>query len=311
MIPSRERAAQRSKLGMCGQRVLFFATDTGSPTMRPHLLVPSFFALVHVSVNAQTPPTEASSGQPFVFGVVHELESTVLGQKRILNIYLPDGYRDTTATYPVIYLLDGTANEDFPHIAGLAQFMNMYQLLPKSIVVGVANMGPSRYHDFTAPTRGDSDLVWVPTGGGSAAFITFLEKEVQPFVVQHYRTSGRRTIIGQSLGGLLGAEILFTKPELFDDYILVSPSLWWDNGSLAARAEDWVKTHATLPKRIYIAVAPDDAMMQAEVDQVVGALRAHATPPFTWWYVPFPGESHATILHRAVYDAFESLNGGK
>ncbi|MBK7286445.1 MAG: hypothetical protein IPI95_04685 [Flavobacteriales bacterium] len=50
-------------------------------------------------------------------------------------------------------MLDGSANEDFPHIAGLAQFMNMYDLLPKSIVVGIANNGKSRYHDFTGATQ--------------------------------------------------------------------------------------------------------------------------------------------------------------
>ncbi|MBK7752480.1 MAG: hypothetical protein IPI41_07700 [Flavobacteriales bacterium] len=64
-----------------------------------------------------------------MFGEVRQLRSVALGQDRVLNIYLPDGYRDTTATYPVIYVLDGSANEDFPHIAGLVQYMNMYELL--------------------------------------------------------------------------------------------------------------------------------------------------------------------------------------
>jgi len=269
--------------------------------------VMAFIATLHSARAQVAPPIDAAAGKPFVFGVVHELSSVVLGQKRILNIHLPEGYNDTTAAYPVIYVLDGSANEDFPHIAGLVQYMNMYDLLPKSIVVGIANVGPSRYHDFTSPTKGDSDLVWVPTGGGSAAFIAFIEKEVQPFVVQHYRTSGHRTIIGQSLGGLIGTEILFTKPDLFDDYVLVSPSLWWNEGALANSADAWVKAHATLPKRVYIAVAPDDAMMQTQVDEVVAAFRTHAREPLKWSYVPFPEESHMTILHRGVYRAFELL----
>lgn len=255
---------------------------------------------------APEPSPAAVQATPLVFGETHTFRSKELDQDRTLNVYLPDGYKpDSTDTYPVIYVLDGTANEDFPHIAGLAQFMNMYDLLPKSIVVGVANMGPSRYHDFTHVTQGDSDLVWVPTGGGSAPFIEFLEKEAQPFVVEHYRTNGTRTIIGQSLGGLLCTEILFDKPELFDEYVIVSPSLWWDNGSLAARAEAWAKSNGDLPKRVVIAMAQDDKMMGAQVDRVVAAFKAHTRPPFTWWYVPFPEETHATILHRAVYHAFE------
>jgi len=252
--------------------------------------------------------TSASVDAPFVFGATHTFHSNVLGQDRVLNVYLPEGYADSTLNYPVIYVLDGSRNEDFPHVAGLAQYMNMYELLPNSIVVGIANAGPSRRRDFTSPTQNDSDKVWIPTHGGSAAFIDFIEKEVQPMVQGRYRTAGRRTIIGQSLGGLLAAEILFTRPELFDDYILVSPSLWWNNGALAAGAAAWVKANAAEPKRVYIASAPDDAMMQKELDQVVAAFRAHAKPPLTWWYVPFPEESHLTIHHRAVYKAFELLN---
>jgi predicted alpha/beta superfamily hydrolase len=265
--------------------------------------------LVSSALMAQTGGIVPPQVTPFVFGEVLTFPSRILGQGRTLNVHLPDGYADSTAGYPVIYVLDGSANEDFPHIAGLVQYLDMYDLLPQSIVVGIANNGRSRYHDFTGPTESDSDKVWVPTYGGSAAFIRFLEKEVEPMVRARYRTSGHGTLIGQSLGGLLAAEVLFTRPELFDDYILVSPSLWWNNGALAAQAEAWVKSHATLAKRVYIASAPDDAMMQPQIDELVAAFRDHAAAPLQYWYVPFPEESHRTILHRAVYKAFELFNG--
>ncbi len=250
------------------------------------------------------PRADSSAAKPFVFGEVRMLRSAILEQDRTLNVYLPDGYSpDSAKTYPVIYVLDGSANEDFPHIAGLAQYLNMYELLPKSIVVGIANV--DRKHDFTYPTRNDSDKVWVPNSGGSAGFIRFIGEELQPLVERTYKTNGKRTIIGQSLGGLLGTEILFKRPELFDDYILVSPSVWWDTGSLADRADAWTKAHATEPKRVFIAMASDDDMMQKEVDKVTAAFKTNAEPPLRWTYVEFPEETHATILHRAVYTAFE------
>ena len=263
------------------------------------------FLLFSCTLSAQM--TTAVNTTPFVFGDVLTFHSKALDEERVLNVHLPDGYADSTLSYPVIYVLDGSANEDFPHIAGLAQFMNMYDLLPQSIVVGIANNGKSRYHDFTGPTQSDSDKVWLPTYGGSADFISYLEKEVEPMVKEHYRTSGHRTLIGQSLGGLLGMEVLFTKPELFDDYILVSPSLWWNNGALASKADAWVKQHATSPLRVFIAYAPDDAMMQAQIDHVVKSIHDNAKAPFQFWNEPFPEESHATILHRAVYKAFEDF----
>ena len=260
--------------------------------------------------SAQTKPSALDEARPFAFGEVRSLNSAILGEERVLNIFLPDGYSpDSAATYPVIYVLDGSANEDFPHIAGLAQFMNMYDLLPKSIVMGIANV--DRRRDFTHTTRSDSDKVWVPTNGGSALFIDFLAKELQPFVDAHYRTSGARTIIGQSLGGLLATEILFHRPDLFEDYIIVSPSLWWDDGSLAAAADVWVKTNGSTAKRIFFAMARDDDWSKPQVDHVVNVLREHSAAPLQWWYVPFPEETHATILHRAVYRAFEVMNGRK
>ncbi len=277
---------------------------TGNP------ILTTLIAATILSLPGLSQPT-GSGPLPFVFGQVHTIHSSTLHQDRTLNVHLPEGYNDSVASYPVVYVLDGSANEDFPHIAGLMQFMNMYDLYPKCIVVGIANEGRSRYHDFTSPTMGDSDLVWVPTGGGSAAFIHFIASEVLPFITKQYRTTGERTIIGQSLGGLLVTELLFTRPELFDDHILVSPSLWWNNGDLAARADAWVKANGALPERVYLAVAPDDAMMQKEVDKVVKALTAHAKPPLIWSYKVFPDESHATILHRAVYDALELFGSRK
>lgn len=244
--------------------------------------------------------------EPFVFGEVHPLRSAVLEQDRVLNVYLPDGYSpDSAAKYPVIYVLDGTHNEDFPHIAGLVQFMNMYELLPKSIVVGIANNGKSRYHDFTHATKGDSDLVWIPTGGGSDAFINYIAEEVLPYVDKTFKTNGTRTIIGQSLGGLLANEILFKRPELFDNYVLVSPSLWWDNGSLASQAEGWAKANSKARKRVFMAMAHDDDWMKQQGEAEVAAFKAHSQAPFQWHYEYFDKESHATILHRAVYAAFE------
>ena len=282
-----------------------FGTAAWFGELRPMRWILPFSFLLSTMLSAQV--YDKVETTPFVFGDVLTFHSEALGQERVLNVYLPDGYADSTLAYPVIYVLDGTSYEDFPHIAGLAQFMNMYDLLPKSIVVGIANNGKSRYHDFTGPTESDSDKVWIPTYGGSAAFISYLKNEVEPMVAEHYRTSGHRTIIGQSLGGLLAMEVLVTKPVLFDDYIVVGPSLWWNNGALAARAEAWVKTHNELHKRVFIASAGNEGMMKKQVMQVVSAFRKYGKPSLECTYEYFPKETHATLLHRAVYRAFEEL----
>lgn len=245
--------------------------------------------------------------KPLTIGIIEEIRSEALSEKRILNIYLPDGYyRDSAATYPVIYLLDGTAHEDLLHIIGLVQFMNMYELMPGSIVVGIANV--DRYRDFTHPTTDPEDLKALPTGGGSEKFIDFLETELQPFIEKNYRANGRRTIIGQSMGGLLATEILLKRPHLFDDYIIVSPSLWWDRQSLVNSADSILRAKPGLEKKVFISLGEEHPVMHEVADKLVKAVKNSGNENISLFYEPILEEDHATILHAAVYRAFRVMN---
>ncbi|UII20936.1 alpha/beta hydrolase [Fulvivirga ligni] len=243
----------------------------------------------------------------FPFGVIERLESKALDETRTLNIYLPQGYHpDSTQTYPVIYVLDGSQNEDFPHIAGLVQFMNMYNLMPKSIVVGIANV--DRYRDFTYPSTDDLDLRDLPTGGGSPRFIQFVSEELQPFIEANYKVNSDKTIIGQSLGGLLATEILMKKPDLFDDYIIVSPSLWWDKEQMIGKAASYFKTHQELEKRIFVSLGKEHPTMHKVAEELVSAIKNSGNDKLEYYFQPILEEDHATILHKAAYQAFTAFN---
>ena len=184
------------------------------------------FILIYFTISAfgQTSRlNEKDHSKPFVLGIIDEIQSTVLSEKRILNIYLPEGYsKNDTIKYPVVYLLDGSADEDFIHIAGLFQFNNFSWIdrVPKSIVVGIANV--DRKRDFTYATNIKVGLKNYETAGHSDKFIAFLENELQPFIEKKYKTNTSKTIIGQSLGGLLATEILLKKSTLFNKYIIIS-----------------------------------------------------------------------------------------
>jgi len=243
----------------------------------------------------------------FPFGVIEKINSKELSEERVLNIYLPQGYNaDSLATYPTIYVLDGSAHEDFPHIAGLVQFMNMYNLMPKSIVVGIANV--DRYRDFTYPSTDPRDKKDLPTGGGSEKFIKFIENELQPYIQKNYKTTTRKTIIGQSMGGLLATEILTTKAHLFTDYIIVSPSLWWDHQKLVNKAHLFFNEHKDLNKKVFISLGKEHPVMHQVADKLVQAIKEANNSNITLFYEPILDEDHATILHKAVYNAFKALN---
>lgn len=266
-----------------------------------YLVVVSFW-IYSISLHAQ----EGESLKVFPFGVIETIESKSLNETRTINIYLPEGFNpDSTVTYPVIYVLDGSANEDFPHIAGLCQFMNMYQLLPKSIVVGIANV--DRYRDFTYPSSSKRDKKDIPTSGGAEAFLSFLENELQPMIEKEYPTNGHRTIIGQSLGGLLATQILLQKPNMFEDYIIVSPSLWWDNQKMIKGAKSYFQMNPELEKRIFLSIGKEHPEMHQVADMLAEAIRRSTNSKMELYYQPILDEDHATILHIAVYNAFKKL----
>lgn len=248
---------------------------------------------------------------PIELGTSHQFFSKELNEKRTLNIYLPPGYKagDTTH-YPVIYLLDGSLDEDFIHIVGLVQF-NTFEWIarvPECIVVGIANT--DRKRDMTFPTTIPGDKKKWPTTGGSAKFITCIEQEIIPYVEQHFRTNSSRTLIGESLGGLFATQVLFTKPQLFSKYIIISPSLWWNNGTLLKQTPATITGKTT----VYVGVgkeglAPTDEPHVMEVDANVLADKLHSlnNKNLTVYFDYLPEETHATIDHQAVLNAFKRI----
>lgn len=256
------------------------------------------------------------TSMPFTLGIIEEVQSAVLREKRVLNIYLPEGYqKNDTTKYPLVYLLDGSADEDFIHIAGLYQFNSFPWVarVSKSIVVGIATV--DRQRDFTYPTTIEKDRNKYKTAGHSASFISFIEKELQPFVERTFNTNGSKTIIGQSLGGLLATEILFTKPYLFNQYIIVSPSLWWDNGSLLARQPPLLHESFSQQTKVYVGVGkeglvPGDnpRVMEVDANLLAEKIKATKSKAVSVWFDYLPNEDHGTILHQAVSNALRLLN---
>ncbi|WP_025742959.1 alpha/beta hydrolase [Aquimarina pacifica] len=233
-----------------------------------------------------------------------EFKSKVLNEKRELNVYLPNGYsKDSLKKYPVIYLLDGSIDEDFIHISGLVQFgsFSWINMLPESIVVGISNV--DRKRDFTFPTNNKKDKKDFPTTGKSKEFMNFIVEEVQPLIDNEYKTNSLRTLIGQSLGGLLVTEILFKKPDTFDNYIIVSPSLWWDDESLLKHMPNSYSTK----KSIFIAVGKEGEIMERTAKELYAKLNLNKKENTNLYFEFLEKQDHGDALHLAVYSAFEKI----
>lgn len=168
------------------------------------------------------------------------LPSTILNETRTINVYLPPYYQpNDTIKYPVVYILDGGVEEDFIHITGVfcVNSQPWINRFPEAIVVGIENTNRRRDFTFAVPTLDFLDKLgfsrdYFKQYGGAESYTTFLEKELIPYIDQHYNTTNNRTVIGESMAGLMSSYLLVQHSHLFTNYIIVSPSLWWGEEQL-------------------------------------------------------------------------------
>jgi hypothetical protein len=213
------------------------------------------------------------------------------GEVRRINVWTPPGYADGHARYPVLYMPDGGVEEDFPHVVATVDSAIRAGEMRPVIVVGIENT--ERRRDMTGPTRVHADSMIAPHVGGSAAFRRFIGEELMPEIGRRYRVTGERAIIGESLAGLFIVETFFLQPDLFDTYIALSPSLWWNDRELVRTAAERLHAHRHLYAALYLSSAGDDVGVEAAA--LAEAIRANAPRGLRWAYVPRPDLKHATI----------------
>lgn len=190
-------------------------------------LFTALFAVLYFHVHAQI-------HNEIVIGKVDSVYSNILGEKRKVWIYVPgmsSGNTDTVSRYPVVYLLDGDAH--FQSVVGMIQQLseaNGNFNFPQMIVVAIPNTDRTR--DLT-PTHIQSDLPNMDSNsskntGGGEHFVAFMEKELMPHIDSVYPTQPYRMLIGHSFGGLTVMNVLTNHTKLFNAYVAIDPSMWYD-----------------------------------------------------------------------------------
>lgn len=247
-----------------------------------------------------------TSGRPIQTGVTHELTSNVMGDTRQINVWVPPKHGKSDEKYTVLYLLDGALDQDFHHIAGLAQLASLSWTFGPLIVVGVQTR--NRQSELT-PMPSDSRYVAAFRESGEAErFRRFLQEEVIPVIERRYPASGRRAIMGESLAGLFVLDTLLTQPALFDDYIAISPSLWWDDRKLANEASQKLSATNVPGRRVYLAMADEGGTMQDGVDRLRAAIGDRGQGEIELCYSDRSAiATHSTIYHTAAEEALRWL----
>jgi predicted alpha/beta superfamily hydrolase len=238
------------------------------------------------------------------------IESAALKETRRINVYTPPDHGSTpdhggagAGRYPVLYMPDGGLQEDFPHVAATVDAAIRAGEMRPMIVIGIENT--ERRRDVTGPTEVEEDRKIAPRVGGSAAFRRFIADELMPQVRLRYRVTEETAILGESLAGLFIVETFFLQPELFDTYIALSPSLWWNGEELVRKAGERLKARPDLRRTLYLSSASDDVGPVAA--RLAEALRAHAPAGLKWQYKPRPDLRHDNIYRSASPQVLREL----
>jgi enterochelin esterase-like enzyme len=145
-------------------------------------------------------------------GKVHDnlsLPSKILKMERKYAVYLPPDYEQSDRSYPVLYLLHGSGDDQ----TGWVQFGEVLHIADKVIQEGKATPMIIIMPDANTGQRGYSNDplgIW--------RYEDFFFEELMPFVEKKYRIKGEkryRAVSGLSMGGHGTFIYALHRPELF------------------------------------------------------------------------------------------------
>ncbi len=192
---------------------------------------------------------------------VFHIEVPTIGDILEITVIEPfPGAASAGELFPTLYLLDSRLTLDI--VAGTKHLFDIFSggALPLCYLVAIGYADPDiaarRFRDYTS-TKAD-----LPPGlsqplpfgtGGAASYLDALCGEIVPHLERQYPLDPReRVLIGYSLSGRFATYTLFSEPEAFGRYLIISPSLWWDRGSAFAEEEAWARSNADLRAKVLV-----------------------------------------------------------
>ena len=251
-------------------------------------------------------------------GKVDSIWSPTLKEHRKIWIYTPPSYVDTSyqpQKYPVLYVLDGDAH--FHSLTGLLQALgtgvNGTRLMPEMIVVAIPNTDRTR--DMT-PTRtertpfSNQPQAFLKTSGGMSNFLRFIETELIPKIESNYRTAPYRVLVGHSFGGITAINALYTMPTVFNSYIAIDPSIWYDDQLLLKQARAQLGRKELAGRTLFVAhantISPADTTANLHFNSITQFNRLFETENesgLRYAYKYYNDDDHGSVPLIAEYDA--------
>lgn len=261
----------------------------------------------------------AQENSPFTTGFADSIPSKILGQKRTIWVHIPNSNGGNKikdrGNYPVIYLLDGS--ENFNTIVSITEHLSETSLCPPTIVVGIVHQ--DRLTELTTGT--DKELPKVVGNGDK--FMGFVEKELIPYINTTYPTTSYKTLIGHSLGGLTVINTFLHNPSLFNSYVSLDGSLWWNDKKVVKEAQTILPVKNYRGKTLFMAMANrlergmDTISVLKDTSGNTGLIRsnlefikditANKKNQLRFKSKFYPDDNHPSIRLAAEYDALRFI----
>lgn len=258
----------------------------------------------------------AQSPSPITIGEKRVLYSSLLGENRTIWIYTPSHTSMALASdkkYPVLYLLDGEAH--FYGTVGMVQALsqaNLNGILPEMIIVGIENT--NRTKDLSSG---------IQAGGTKPVFCDFIANELIPYIEKNFPASAYRCMVGHSLGGLMALDLLANRSELFNAYIAIDPSLWFDQQK---HLQNFMARWPQIPlkgKRLFIGIAntlpvnrsfsgiaqdkSPETLHIRSILQLDRFIKSHPIPHWRYRQQYYAKDNHNSVVHISIYEGLRFI----
>lgn len=241
------------------------------------------------------------------------------GQAYELAITLPSAYQPEKE-YKILYYLDAYWLQDM--VRGCYQLKSMSSEMDQVILVGILSVGnekdwhQQRNMDYTPSVY---DLSWLnlkiefggmfldeTNTGGAEHFMQFLKNQIIPTVEKEYKVDAKtRGILGHSFGGLLGFYSFVKYNDLFANYILLAPAIWWNDSEIF---QDKASLLSQKEAKMFIAMGTGEInMLKIPLAKLVEELKSQANEKLEMTYKQYENATHNSVIPQGIYDGIELL----
>jgi len=239
------------------------------------------------------------------------------GQEYIIKVTLPRNY-DSQKEYETLYYLDSWWLSEL--VLGTYAILNLSEKIDDVVLIGISLNGNlkdwniQRTMDFTPSEynmgfemkagKGENGISLNKSNtGGADIFIDFIETKIFKLIELKYPSIGEnRTLMGHSYGGLFSLYTIQRKSKLFSNYIIISPSLWWNNSELLKMELFYAFEQSKTSNSIYLCYGNSESKLisksNTKVDIILSGLEKEK---LDYKFKVFNETNHNSILPQGIY----------